>query len=65
MTKRRTPKQQYDEAITIATEHGLIVQDKAGVFHVYRKMPTRPAYIGHSRSAQGLRQMVCKAAKFN
>ena len=59
-----SPRQQFKEARQIAFDHGMFVVDKGAQFLLYRRTPTRPAFLGKCASAQALRALVCRCANF-
>lgn len=65
MARQHTPLQQFREAKQIASDHGLLVVEKAGRFLLYRNSPERQVYLGFRTTAAGLRRFVCNAANFH
>lgn len=59
-----SPRQQFKEARQIASDHNMFVVDKGDQFLLYRKTPTRPAFLGKRSSAQAIRNLVCACANF-
>ena len=49
-----SPLQQFKEARQIASDHNMFVVDKGDEFLLYRRTPTRPAFLGKRSSAQAL-----------
>ena len=62
---RHSPLQQLREAKQIAADHGCFVTEKAGKYLVFRKMPTRPVYLGARGTPETLRRFVCQVTNFH
>lgn len=62
--RRHSGRQQYNEALIMARDHGLRIVQQPGRFLLYRVMKNGPrdAYIGSRGSVEGLRQLVERAA---
>lgn len=65
MSAKHTPQQQFKEAKQIAKDHGCLVIEKGTRFLVYRKTPVRLVYLGSRRTAETLREFVCKVTNFH
>lgn len=62
--RRHSGRQQYNEALLMAKEHGLRIIQQPGRYLLYRVMKKAPrdVYIGSRGSVEGLRQLVERAA---
>lgn len=63
--RRHSGRQQFNEALQIAKDHGLRVVAQPGRYLLYRVMQHAPrdAFIGSRGSVEGLRQLVERAAR--
>lgn len=64
MATARNPIQVLKEAKQIAIDHGCFVAEKGGRFHIYRKTPTHPVWLGSCGTPETLRAKVCKVTNF-
>ena len=62
--RRHSGRQQYNEALIMAKEHGLRIVQLPGRYLLYRVMKDAPRdiYVGARGSVEGLRQLVERAA---
>lgn len=62
--RRHSGRQQYNEALIMAKEHGLRIVHMPGRWLLYRivKDAPRDIYVGARGSVEGLRQLVERAA---
>lgn len=60
--RQDSPRQQFKQAQTIATEHGMFVVDKGDRFLLYRKSADRPVFLGKRTSPDALRTLVTRCA---
>lgn len=62
---RHSLLQKFKDAKQIASDHGLLVVEKAGRYLVYRRLALRNEFISHRSSPEALHTLVCKLTNFH
>lgn len=62
MARQHNPLQQWREAQQIAADYNMFIVHKGDKYVLYRKLPTRPVYLGQRGSVSGIRALVEKCA---
>lgn len=63
MARRHTPIEQYRQAKLIASDHNLLISERAaGRYMLFRKTQAKPVYLGQTSGAGGLFRLVSKFA---
>jgi hypothetical protein len=65
MATTRNPIAVIKEAKKIARDHGCVVSERGGKFHVYRLTETRAVFLGTRSTPTALRAYVCKVTNFH
>ena len=58
MARVHTPLQQFKEALQIAADNNMFISEKGDAYHLYRKTPTRPVYLGRRNEIGDFRHFV-------
>ena len=62
MAIQRTDAQAWKETQQFCKDYNMFISEKGGKYHLYRKMPNRPVYLGSRGSVEGIRSLVEKCA---
>lgn len=62
MARQHNPMQQWKEAQQIALDYNMFIVQKGDKYLLYRKLATRPLFLGQRGSVPGIRAFVEKCA---